>query len=47
VADQVAVMHDGRIVEEGPARSLFTSPQHPYTRQLLGSVLPVRGAAAS
>ncbi len=39
VADRVAVMYLGRIVEEGPAEELLTDPKHPYTRALL-SVVP-------
>jgi peptide/nickel transport system ATP-binding protein len=37
VADRMAVMYAGRIVEEGPAAELLTRPQHPYTRALLKS----------
>ena len=37
VADRMAVMYAGRIVEEGPARELIRSPRHPYTRALLAS----------
>jgi oligopeptide/dipeptide ABC transporter ATP-binding protein len=37
-ADRVAVMYAGRIVEEAPVQALFESPQHPYTRGLLGSI---------
>ncbi|WP_028238346.1 ABC transporter ATP-binding protein [Stutzerimonas azotifigens] len=37
VADRMAVMYAGRIVEEGPASELLTRPRHPYTRALLGS----------
>ena len=37
-ADRVAVMYAGRIVEEGPVRSIFRNPQHPYTRGLLASI---------
>ena len=37
-ADRVAVMYAGRIVEEGPVRAIFASPQHPYTRGLLASM---------
>jgi len=38
MADEVAVMYAGRIVERAPARTLFEDPQHPYTIGLLGSV---------
>jgi oligopeptide/dipeptide ABC transporter ATP-binding protein len=37
-ADRVAVMYAGRIVEQGPIRAIFRSPQHPYTRGLLASI---------
>ncbi len=39
VADTVAVMYLGRIVERAPAERLFADAQHPYTRALLASVL--------
>ena len=39
VADRVAVMYLGRIIEEGPTEELLTAPKHPYTRALL-SVVP-------
>jgi peptide/nickel transport system ATP-binding protein len=38
LADRVAVMYAGRIVEQGNARDLMRTPMHPYTRGLLGSV---------
>ena len=37
VADDVAVMKQGRIVERATARDLFRKPYHPYTRRLLGA----------
>jgi len=38
VADDVAVMYAGRIVERAPVAALFSEPQHPYTIGLLGSI---------
>ena len=38
MADRVAVMYAGRIVEEGSRRDVFYQPQHPYTWGLLGSI---------
>ena len=42
MADDVAVMYAGRIVEQGPVSQVFASPQHPYTEALLHS-LPLLG----
>jgi peptide/nickel transport system ATP-binding protein len=38
IADRVAVMYAGRVVEIAPAAQLFTHPRHPYTRMLLDAV---------
>jgi len=38
LADDVAVMYAGRVVERAPVGSLFAAPQHPYTVGLLGSI---------
>ena len=43
VADRVAVMQDGVIVEEGPRDAIFEAPQHPCTRDIL-ALLRDRGA---
>ena len=44
VADRIAVMHLGRIVEIGPSAVLFDNPRHPYTRALLSAIpLPAPG----
>ena len=52
VAERVAVMYAGRIVEEGPAREVLANPRHPYTQGLLkasptlqrGTLTPIPGA---
>lgn len=36
IADRVAIMQDGRIVEGGNVAKVFSAPEHPYTRKLLG-----------
>ncbi|MFL5994344.1 MAG: ABC transporter ATP-binding protein [Streptomyces sp.] len=43
VADRVAVMYAGRIVEQGLRDEVLFNPQHPYTMGLLGSVPPIDG----
>lgn len=42
-ADELLVMHGGRIVEAGPTATVTGSPQHPYTRHLLQAFPSVRG----
>jgi peptide/nickel transport system ATP-binding protein len=38
LADRVAVMYEGKVVEEAGAQALFSSPQHEYTKKLLAAV---------
>jgi peptide/nickel transport system ATP-binding protein len=38
IADRVAVMQHGRIVEQGAAADILNKPQHPYTRALIAAV---------
>ena len=38
IADRVAIVYGGEIVEEGPVDSIFYAPRHPYTDGLLGSI---------
>jgi ABC-type oligopeptide transport system ATPase subunit len=49
MADRIAVMYQGRIVEEGPARDVYHQPQHPYTQALLAAIprIPSRSQETS
>jgi peptide/nickel transport system ATP-binding protein len=44
IADRLAVMYLGRIVEQGPTEAVLAAPRHPYTRALLSVVPEVRHA---
>ena len=46
-ADRVAVMYGGRIIETGPAASLYKRPMHPYTEGLMRSVPRLDGLASA
>ncbi|MFG2648770.1 ABC transporter ATP-binding protein [Streptomyces sp. NPDC048436] len=43
IADRIAVMYAGRVVETGPARQLYTDPRHPYTAALRSAFPPLHG----
>ena len=42
LCERVAVMRDGRLVEQGEARQVLATPSHPYTQAMLDAVLPPR-----
>jgi len=43
IADSIAIMYGGRIIERAPATALFRAPRHPYTAGLLGSFPSLHG----
>lgn len=47
IADDVAVMYAGRIVERGPVAEIFDRPAHPYTIGLMGATIDYRSAILS
>ncbi|MBD8141863.1 ABC transporter ATP-binding protein [Frigoribacterium sp. CFBP 13605] len=47
MADEIAVMREGRVVEHAPTASLFADPQHEYTRELLASIPRVHADASA
>ncbi|WP_029619634.1 ABC transporter ATP-binding protein [Pseudorhizobium marinum] len=47
VADEVAVMRFGKIVEQGPVDDIFHASQHPYTRQLLEATVKLESGATA
>ncbi|MBT2534405.1 ABC transporter ATP-binding protein [Arthrobacter sp. ISL-48] len=46
VADRIAIMYAGQVIESGPATELISRPEHPYTRALLAAVPDATGTRA-
>ena len=46
IADRVAVMQHGKVVEHGPVNDVLRNPQHPYTQQLIAAVPPLTAPPA-
>jgi len=47
LADRIAVMHGGQVVEQGEARNVLEHPKHPYTRELLAACPRLPGGVGS
>ena len=43
ISDRIGIMYAGKLVEAGPAREIFSNPQHPYTDRLMNSFPTVHG----
>jgi microcin C transport system ATP-binding protein len=43
MADDLIVMKDGKVVEQGPAEKIFQGPEHPYTKALLAAAIDLEG----
>ncbi len=43
IADRIAIMYAGAVVEEAPARELYEQPRHPYTKLLMNAFPPLGG----
>jgi peptide/nickel transport system ATP-binding protein len=43
IADRIAIMYAGAIVEEAPAQALYERPEHPYTSALMNAFPPLGG----
>jgi microcin C transport system ATP-binding protein len=41
MADELIVMRDGKVLEQGPAQAIFERPAHPYTRSLLAAAIDI------
>lgn len=41
IADRIVVLYQGSIAESGPSQEIYNNPQHPYTKELLASVLNI------
>ena len=46
MADDLIVMREGKVVEQGPAEKIFERPEHPYTRALLAAAIDLEAVAA-
>ncbi len=47
VADEIAVIYAGRVVERGPSRATLRAPAHPYTASLIAAALPLTAAGGA
>ena len=47
MSDRLGILFYGKMVEQGPTRSLISSPQHPYTQKLMANVLGLKKASVA